>query len=135
MNAAEHIEWQKEHRTYYKKVGRKYLPLTEFETAGLMEGFYLVEKKPGCTSYYAQVRPAFAEIDAAIKRRSDQMVKILDQHMKARPHHKLTKKQLADWEALNEKHPEMFRFLEYKALQDIAGDFIKEITGKEDCKL
>ena len=126
MNAKERIDLQKE-RTYYKKVGRRYLPVSDFETAGLMEGWFLVHKQPGCTSYMSVIYPHHAEIDAAIRQKSDELVKILDKHMKARPTRDLTQEQHADWEALNEKHPEMFRMVEYGSLQSIAEEIIKEI--------
>jgi hypothetical protein len=130
MKAKERIDYQKE-RTYYKKIGRKYLPVSEFETGGLMEGWFLVHNKPGSTAYYAVVRPERAEIQAAMREKADELVKIIDKHMKARPTSKLTPEQLKDWEKLNEKHPEMSRMVRLKSMQDIADDIMESITGKD----
>ena len=130
MNAKQRIDLQKEH-TYYRKVGRKYVPAPDIETSCLMEGWILIHKQPGSVSYMSIVDPNRAEIEAAIREKSDQLVRILDKHHRARPTRQLTPEQRADWEALNEKHPEMFRMVQYESLYRMAQDILNELLPSE----
>lgn len=131
MTSKERIEL-KESQVLYKKVGKRYVPVTDTSLMdGLRDGWYLVKCQPSSTSYYARVYPDKAELETAIKDAADVLVKLLGKAIEGRPQRELTAEQFEDWEKLNEKHPDMFKMIYYPSRQDIAEKFLKTIVNRD----
>ncbi|MBC8395193.1 MAG: hypothetical protein H8E05_00690 [Bacteroidetes bacterium] len=131
MSPKEQIEY-KEESIRYKKVGKRYVPVSyEFDTSGLEKGWYLVKMGEGFTSYRCNVNPANAEVECAVKDAADKLVDILREAHKAKPSKKLTKEQKKDWDELNEKHPEIFDFIQYDSLQGMAEKIVEKLLEEK----
>lgn len=132
MTAKEHIEY-KESEILYKKVGRKYVPVGDpWAYDGLRAGWWLVKVSDGCTSIRSCVRPATAELQAAIKDKADQIVDIVRKAGEARPQHSpLTEEQRRDWNAFIKKHGEQFNTLEYPSIQENAENILKILLDEK----
>jgi len=118
MTAKEQIEL-KESQILYKKVGRKYVQVTDSDAYyGLRDGFWLVKVAPGSTSIRQQVYPAKAELTAAIREKEEQLIDIIREASEARPQTRpLTPEALVDWKKFIKKHGSQFSTLEYPSIQ------------------
>ncbi len=121
MNAETRV-YEKMNQIRYKKVGRKYIPVSDiWAYDGLREGWWLVKVAPGSTSIRQQVYPSRAEVTAAAREKEDQLVDIIRKASEARPQRNpLTPEALADWQAFIAKHGKEFNTLEYPSLQENA---------------
>lgn len=129
MTPKEQIEL-KESTVRYKKVGRRYVPIThELDTCGLKQGWYLVKIGDHFTSTKAIVYPDKAEVEAAVRDASDKLVEILQDAFKARTREPLTPQERADWEALDKKHPNIFSYMSYDSLNGMSETIIKGLLG------
>jgi hypothetical protein len=131
MNAKERIE-HKESQTLYKKVGRKYVPVSDpYAYDGLREGWWLVKVSSGCTSIRAAIHPAKAELQAAIKDKEDQIMDVIRTASEARPKNlPLTEQALADWQWFVARNGKEFNTLEYPSLQENAANILKILLEK-----
>lgn len=91
-------------KIYYEKVGRKYVPVQEYDNEFLdafPKGNHLVMCYPGGTSRRFNVEPALAPMIAAGRYAEDAMSSALVKASEMRPHNKpITEKQKKAWEAL-----------------------------------
>jgi hypothetical protein len=131
MNAKERIE-HKEAQTIYKKVGRKYVPVSDIHAYdGLRAGWWLVKVSEGCTSIRAAIYPAKAELQAAIKDKEDQMMDVIRKASEARPKSLLLSEQAkADWEWFIARNGKEFNTLEYPSIQENAENILKILLEK-----
>jgi hypothetical protein len=131
MNAKERIE-HKEAQTIYKKVGRKYLPVSDIHAYdGLRAGWWLVKVSEGCTSIRAAIYPAKAELQAAIKDKEDQIMDVIRKAGEARPKSiPLSEQALTDWKWLISRHPNEFNTLEYPSIQENAENILNILLEK-----
>lgn len=64
--------------TYYEKRGRRYYPIAESDAFdAIPEGYWLVSVKPGLRSARRMIKPAYPEIEAAIKVAQDAMLEAM----------------------------------------------------------
>jgi hypothetical protein len=123
----------KQDQITYKKVGRKYVPINDpCAYDGLREGWWLVNVKPGSTSIRSQVHPSRAEIDAAIREKSDQIREILIEASKSeitngRP---VSPELQKDWNDLISKHGKEMSVAYYPSIHDISEKIITKLTSK-----
>ena len=121
MSALERLKSKEENETFYKKVGKRYIQVNNpFWIEGLGEGFFLVHKREGSASIQMAVYPERVEAQARNKLTSDKLVDIISEASKARPAFKLTEEQNDDWNALLEKHPELFSYFQFDSMQGMA---------------
>jgi len=120
----------------YKKVGKRYVQVNDPWSScyGLCEGWHLIHVEPGSVSERALVWPDNVELEAAIREKADQLVRILEDASRARPSRELTHEQLEAWEDLNRRFPEMFRWVAYDSLAGIADRVLNELAGREAAK-
>lgn len=91
-------------KIYYEKVGRKYVPVQEYDNE-LMDSFpkgnHLVMCYPGGQSRRFNIEPALAPMIAAARYAEDAMSKAVQRASEMRPHNKpVTEEQLAAWDHL-----------------------------------
>lgn len=99
--------------TYYEKRGRRYYPIAERDAFdAIPEGDWLVCVKPGLRSARRMIKPAYPEIEAAIKVAQDAMLEAM---YKARQCDKL------DASRISEKDRERYRKA-FEAWKAIVGD-------------
>jgi hypothetical protein len=129
MNAETRIQ-SKEQRRRYRKVGRKYVLCNDLDAyEGLEKGWWLVKVAEGVTSIRACVRPAKAELLAAARDKSEQLMKIIREASEARPRsgRPISEQAKKDWAWFISKHGEEFNTLEYPSLQENSEKIIEAI--------
>ncbi|MCX7592624.1 MAG: hypothetical protein N2235_02470 [Fischerella sp.] len=119
---------------YYRKEGRKYVPVAEsaidlFEA--LPYGFYVVEVNSTGQHSRRGIDPRFADFAAAALHLKSRLVDILLDASRAKLSAKqpLTPEQLAAWQELNRVFGDSISLL-HPSLQDIAAQFLEEIQRK-----
>jgi hypothetical protein len=87
-------------KQYYQKVDGEYHPLrSEYDVSGLTKGTYIMEIKPGSTSYRRMVEnPARDEVEAALNEFKDELATLITEAQSAKPIRKLTTKQKKAWD-------------------------------------
>ena len=132
MNAVTKI-YERMSRQLYKKEGRKYVPVDDpYALDGLREGWWLVKVSQGFTSIRQCVRPARAELDAAIRDKVDQIVPLIIKAGEARPQKaELSEEARKDWKAFIAKHGSEFNVLAYPSAQEHAEKILAAILGEE----
>jgi len=116
--------------TYYKKVGRRYEPVSDSEAySGLSNGCWLVKVGNGCTSIRQSVEPNMAGLQFATLMMSDKICKYLMEASSARPTTmKYTKNQKKILKQMNELPPEdRLMYWQYDSMQGIADKILKLI--------
>ena len=128
MNASMRI-YDKMNQQLYKKVGRKYVPISDpYALDGLREGWWLVKVSPGSTSIRQQVYPSKAEISAAAKDKEDELLQIIREASEAKPAKiPVSPEALADWQAFIAKHGDEFTSLQFPSMQENAEKIIEAL--------
>ncbi len=132
MSAKQRI-LDKESQILYKKVGKKYIPVSDpWAYDGLREGWWLVKVAPSCTSIRQQVWPESAELDAAIREKEEKLMDIIRKCSEARPKNGVPMSEQAykDWQWFIDKHGKEFNTLYYPSIQENAELIIKELLKK-----
>lgn len=110
--------------TLYKKVGRRYVPVAEFDPElyhSLPKGSHLVTVQPGRTSYRYRVEPALAPMIAAGIYAEDAVVDAMIEASKLRlGREPYTHEQQVAWQALAEAFDDRLATLNGPAAQDIS---------------
>lgn len=119
----------KQDNQLYKKVGRKYIPVSDiWAYDGLRAGWWLVKVAPGSTSIRQMVYPHKAEVTAAARDKEDQLVDIIRTASEARPsQNPITPEALKDWTKFIKKHGDQFSSLEYPSIQENAAKIIEAL--------
>ena len=134
MNA-ETIIHEKMNDQLYKKVGNRYVPHNDpYACEGLREGWWLVKVQPGCTSIRQCLRPAKAELQAAIRDKEDVLVDVIRKASEARPSDRvpMSEQAKADWEWFISKHGNEFNTLYYPSIQENAEKIVSALLDKAD---
>jgi hypothetical protein len=125
-------------KQYYQKIGKKFVPLrSEYDTLGMSKGSYLMQIKPGCTSYVRMVEnPARLEVEAAIGEFKDELAKLIVEAQSCRTRTPITRRQAKLWEKWNKEAGEdFFKTLTIESAQDTVDkvvDFLrKKIQEKQ----
>ena len=128
MNASMRI-YDKMNEQLYKKVGRKYVPISDpYALDGLREGWWLVKVSPGSTSIRQQVYPSKAEIAAAAKDKEDELLQIIREASEAKPAKiPISPEALADWQEFIHRHGNEFSSLQFPSMQENAERIIEAL--------
>ena len=128
MNASMRI-YDKMNQQLYRKVGRKYVPISDpYALDGLREGWWLVKVSPGSTSIRQQVYPSKAEISAAARDKADELLQIIREASEAKPAKiPISPEALADWQAFIAKHGNEFSSLQFPSMQENAEKIIEAL--------
>jgi len=111
--------------TYYKKVGRRYVPVSEYDS-DLMEslsyGDHLISLYRGGSMYHYKVNPNFAAMIAAGRYARDAMCDAIRDaaQMKSSEGKQLTPEQVAAWENFVAVMGERGRCIHFNSTHDIA---------------
>ena len=126
---AQHKIYDKMNQQLYRKVGRKYVAETDpYALDGLREGWWLVKVAPGSTSIRQAVYPAKAEISAAAKDKSDELLQIIREASEAKPAKiPVSPEALADWQEFISKHGDEFTSLQFPSMQENAERIVEAL--------
>lgn len=100
---------------FYKKVGRRYEPVSEYDNEYLdsfPKGDHLVSVYPGGGSRRYRIDPAFAPMIAAGRYAEDAISRSIQKATELRPHNaKMNDEEMARWRAFISTMPEDMRFM------------------------
>ena len=120
-------------KIYYEKVGRKYLPVKEYDS-DLMESFpqgtHMVVCHPGGKSYRYSIDPAFAPMIAAGRYCEDVIAKAIMKAHEARPYQDvaLTNEQHGAWKQFISVMGDRGRYIEWPSAREVADEAIKVLS-------
>lgn len=116
-------------KIYYEKVGRKYVPVQEYDSNfldGFPKGNHLVMCYPGGQSRRFNIEPALAPMIAAGRYAEDAMSSALVRASEMRPHNKpITEKQKKAWEALAKSFGDERYYVELPSAREVTEAGIK----------
>jgi hypothetical protein len=121
---------------FYKKVGRRYKPVYEYDQKFLdsfSKGTHLVQVYPGGQSTRYNINPAYAPMIAAGRVAEDRISAVImkatdlrrNYNMRQKP---LTPGQLAAWEKLIEEFGEEARALEWPSAREACEEAVKAMS-------
>jgi hypothetical protein len=121
-------------KIYYEKVGRKYIPVSEYDS-NLLDGFtkgnHLVMSYPGGQTRRFNIEPALAPMIAAGRYAEDAMSKALVRASKMRPHNKpITVKQKKAWEALARAFGDDRYYIELPSAREVTEAGLKAMEAE-----
>jgi hypothetical protein len=120
-------------KQYFQKIDGKYHPLrSDYDTWGMSKGSYLMEIKPGSTSYVSMVKnPARLEVEAALNEFKDELAKLIVEAQSCRPSLPMTKRQAKLWEKWNkEVGKDFFRTLTIESAADTIDKLVEFVRQK-----
>jgi hypothetical protein len=124
----------KENTIFYKKVGRRYVPVSEYDQT-LMDAFpkgaHLVICYPGGQSARYNIDPAYAPMIAAGRVAEDVISEALRKASDLRPTNKetkLTEEQLRCWKALNKAFGNERHALQWPSAREACEEAVKAMT-------
>lgn len=125
---------------YYKKVGRKYVPVSEYDSnlhSAFPKGKHLiVSVDPGITSYHYNIDPAFAPVLAAAKYGEDilsrNIVKATELRRQQREGRELTDEQRQAWQNLVKVFGEEARQLEWPSARGAAEEVMQKLAEEAE---
>ena len=119
-------------KIYYEKVGRRYVPVAEYDSTYLdsfPKGNHLVMCYPGGSSRRFNIEPAYAPMISAGRVAEDAMSKAVQKASEMRPHNKpITEKQRKAWEALAKAFGDDRYYVEIPSAREIAEEGIKAMS-------
>lgn len=126
-------------KIYYEKVGRKYVPVSEYDSNlldALPKGTHIIMSYPGGQSTRYKIDPAYAPMIAAGRVAEDAISKAIYDASEIRRRDKnermLTPEQREAWENLVDKLGESAKMLEYASTRDLAEVGIKAMQEEAD---
>lgn len=123
-------------KIYYEKVGRKYVPVAEYDNDLLdsfTKGNHLVMCYPGGTSRRFNVDPAYAPMIAAGRVAEDSICRAISKAAELRPPSTpITAKQKKAWEALAAAFGEELCTLQGLSIRDCAEAGVKAMTEEQE---
>jgi hypothetical protein len=123
-------------KIYYEKVGRRYVPIAEYDSEYLdsfPKGAHLVMSYPGGTSRRFNIEPNYAAMIAAGRVAEDAMCKAMSRASELRPAKTpITPAQQAAWQNLSKAFGEELSTLHGSSLNDIARAGIDAMTEEAD---
>lgn len=125
---------------YYKKVGRKYVPVSEYDSnlhVAMGKGKHMiVSVDPGMTSYHYNIDPAFAPVLAAAKYGEDTLSKSImnatELRRRAKEGEKVTKEQRKAWEHLVEVFGDDAKQLEWPSARGAAEEVMQKLAEEAE---
>jgi hypothetical protein len=123
-------------KIYYEKVGRKYVPVAEYDNDFLdsfTKGNHLVMSYPGGTSRRFNIDPAYAPMIAAGRVAEDAICRAISKAAELRPQRTpLTAKQKKAWEALAEAFGDELTTLQGLSIHDCAEAGVKAMQAEAE---
>jgi hypothetical protein len=123
-------------KIYYEKVGRKYVPVAEYDNDFLdsfTKGNHLVMSYPGGTSRRFNIDPAYAPMIAAGRVAEDAICRAISKASELRPQRTpLTAKQKKAWEALAEAFGDELTTLQGLSIHDCAEAGVKAMQAEAE---
>jgi hypothetical protein len=123
-------------KIYYEKVGRKYVPVAEYDNDFLdsfTKGNHLVMSYPGGTSRRFNIDPAYAPMIAAGRVAEDAICRAISKASELRPQRTpLTAKQKKAWEALAEAFGDDLCTLQGLSIRDCAEAGVKAMQDEAE---
>jgi hypothetical protein len=119
-------------KLYYEKVGRKYVPVSEYDNDLLdsfTKGTHLVQVYPGGSSRRYNIDPAYAPMIAAGRVAEDAISKALMKASDLRPKRApITEGQRKAWDNLIKEFGEEARCLEWPAAREACEEAVKAMS-------
>jgi len=123
-------------KIYYEKVGRKYVPVAEYDNDFLdsfPKGNHLVMSYPGGTSRRFNIDPNYAAMIAAGRLAEDAICKAISKASELRPKQTpITPKQKKAWEALAQEFGDELCTLHGLSVHDCAEAGVKAMMDEAD---
>jgi hypothetical protein len=123
-------------KIYYEKVGRKYVPVAEYDSEYLdsfPKGNHLVMCYPGGNSRRFNIDPNFAAMIAAGRVAEDAISKAVVKASEMRPHNRpITEKQKKAWENLAKAFGSERYYIEIPSAREIAEEGVKAMQEEAD---
>ena len=123
-------------KIYYEKVGRKYVPVSEFDSDYLdsfSKGNHLVMCYPGGQSRRFNIDPDYASMIAASRVAQDAMCRAISKASELRPSHPaITEGQSKAWRKLSKEFGDELCTLQGPSAHDIAEAGIKALQKEAD---
>lgn len=123
-------------KIYYEKVGRKYVPVAEYDSAymdSFPKGNHLVMCYPGGSSRRFNIEPSLAPMIAAGRVAEDAISKAVVKASEMRPHNKpITEKQKKAWENLAKAFGDDRYYIEIPSAREIAEEGVKAMTEEAE---
>jgi hypothetical protein len=123
-------------KIYYEKVGRKYVPVAEYDNEFLdsfPKGNHLVMSYPGGTSRRFNINPAYAPMIAAGRIAEDKICRAIAKAAELRPRQTpITPKQRAAWNALAEAFGDELCTLQGLSIHDCAEAGVNAMQEEAD---
>lgn len=123
-------------KIYYEKVGRKYVPVQEYDSEFLdafPKGNHLVMCYPGGQSRRFNVEPALAPMIAAGRYAEDAISSALVKASEMRPHNKpITEKQRKAWEALAKSFGDDRYYVELPSAREVTEAGVKAMQEEAE---
>lgn len=121
-------------KIYYEKVGRKYVPVAEYDSDlmdSLRKGNHLVMCYPGGTSRRFDIDPAYAPMIAAGRVAEDAISKAVVKASEMRPHRSpITEEQRVAWENLTKAFGDERYYIEIPSAREIAEAGVEAMAGE-----
>ena len=123
-------------KIYYEKVGRKYVPVAEYDSTymdSFPKGAHLVMCYPGGSSRRFNIDPNYAAMIAAGRVAEDAISQAVVKASEMRPHNKpITEKQRKAWEALAKSFGDDRYYVELPSAREIAEAGVKAMQVEAD---
>ena len=123
-------------RILYEKVGRKYVPVAEYDSVVLdsfPKGTHLVDVYPGGTSRRFNIDPNYAAMIAAGRVAEDVISNAVVKASEMRPHRSpITEKQRKAWENLSKAFGDERYYIEIPSAREIAEAGVKAMQLEAD---
>jgi hypothetical protein len=123
-------------KIYYEKVGRRYVPVAEYDNDLLdsfTKGTHLVQVYPGGSSRRYNIDPNYAAMIAAGRVAEDAISKAVQQASEMRPHNTpITEKQRKAWENLAKAFGSDRYYIEMPSAREIAEEGVKAMQAEAD---
>lgn len=121
-------------KVYYEKVGRKYVPVAEYDSNymdSFPKGNHLVMCYPGGTSRRFNIQPDYAALIAASRVAEDALSSAIVKASEMRPHNRpITEKQKKAWEALAKAFGDDRYYVEIPSAREIAEAGVKALQDE-----
>jgi hypothetical protein len=119
-------------KIYYEKVGRRYLPVAEYDSTymdSFPKGNHLVMCYPGGSSRRFNIEAAYAPMIAAGRVAEDAISQAVVKASEMRPHNKpITEKQKKAWENLAKAFDNDRYYIELPSAREIAEEGVKAMS-------
>jgi len=119
-------------KIYYERVGRKYLPVAEYDgdwMDSFRKGNHLVMVYPGGTSRRFNIDPAYAPMIAAGRVAEDAMSRAVVKASEMRPHRSpITEEQRVAWDNLTKAFGDERYYIEIPSAREIAEEGVKAMA-------